>query len=406
MEYELVEFKYEDIAFEVVVTPLDETVWLSISDMAILFGRDRSTIGKHVKSILAEKSEESSVWARFARTGSDGKRYDVACYKLDVVVAVGDRIKSRNTQPFCSWCQRLFPAVCQGQVNNEPNLIRFHDGDISLDVKVAPEEDTVYLSQYQIACLFDTTQPNISMHIKSIVEEGELSLEETYQEFLLVQNEGEKQVSRMVGHYNLDMILSIGYRVKSKAAVSFRKWANSVLKEYLLKGHAIDERRTMVTPENYIGLIRRVDSMDERLARLEKDQNYFFKDQVIFEDHLFDALALIDSLIGKAVSSIVLVDPYCDVKTLNCFKGKPRGTELKIITSSKARVSKTDIAWFNREYANLTVVYDGNYHDRYLIIDGTYFYHLGASVNYLGKRFSQITLIQDEDIKGILRNRI
>ena len=404
MEIEIRTFEHGEVKLEVRVST--ETAWLSAGDMAILFGRDRSTIGKHVKNVLAEKYEKSSVWANFARTAPDGKRYDVDCYNLDVVVAVGNRIGSKITQPFLEWYKQIKPDYENGNSNLKPNDIRFNDGNVSLDVRIAPNEDTVYLTQSQMAFLFETTQPNISMHIKNIVEEGELSLEATHQEFLLVQTEGQKQVSRMVDHYNLDMILSIGYRVKSKAAISFRKWASSVLKEYLLKGYAIDERRTLVTTENYLGLIHRVDSLDERLAKLEKDQNYFFKDQIIFEDHVFDALALIDSLIGKAVSSIVLIDPYCDVSALNRLKGKPEGVELKVITSSKSKLSETDVSSFAHDYGHISVTKDDRYHDRYLIIDGEYFYHLGASVNYLGKRFSQITLTTDEDVKNVLRSRI
>lgn len=213
-------------------------------------------------------------------------------------------------------------------------------------------------------------------------------------------------MSRKVDHYNLDMILSIGYRVKSKAAISFRRWASSVLKEYLLKGYAIDERRAVITPDNFVRLINRIDSIDERLLRIEKDQNYFFKDKVIFEGCVFDAIALIDSLIGKAVSSIVLIDPYCDVNALNCLKGKPDGVELRIIASSGARLSQNDIAAFSHDYGDISLTRDDRYHDRYLIIDREYYYHLGAPVNRLGKKFSQITLIADEDVKNVLRSRI
>ena len=162
----------------------------------------------------------------------------------------------------------------------------------------------------------------------------------------------------------------------------------------------------MVTNENYVALINKVDSLDLRIKKLEKDQNYYFKDQVVFEGHVFDALSLIDDLICRARMQIALIDPYCDVKTLNCFKGKASDVVLKIITSSKAQISQADIALFNQQNGNLIVTCDDNYHDRYLIIDDAYFYHLGASINHLGKRFSQITLVEDEDIKRILKNRV
>lgn len=285
MKLELIKFEQDNLKLEVTVSPLEETVWLSLDDMAALFGRDRSVIGKHVKNALAEECEKDSVWAKFARTGSDGKTY-------------------------------------------------------------------------------------------------------------------------YVDYYNLDVIISVGYRVKSSNGIVFRKWANNVLREYLLKGYVVDANRTLITNDNYAALMNKVDSLDSRIERLEKDQNYFYKDQVIYGGRVFDALALINDLISRATMRIVLIDPYCDINTLNCFKGKADGVELEIITSSKARISQTDMALFNQQYGNLIVVHDENYHDRYIIIDDAYFYHLGASVNHLGKRFTQITLIEDDDIKNVLKSRV
>ena len=247
----------------------------------------------------------------------------------------------------------------------------------------------------------------MSLHIGNIVAEGELTLEATRKDFFLVQTEGKSRVTtRAVDHYNLDMILSIGYRVKSKAAASFRRWANSVLKEYLLRGYAIDERRALVTPENYLGLVHRVDSLDERVSKLEKDENYYFRDRVIYEGHVFEALTLIDSLVRKAVSSIVLIDPYCDIRALDCLKGKDKSVGLRIITSTKTTLSPKEVNAFNREYGNLKLAYDDRCHDRYLVVDDAYFYHLGASLNGLGKKLSQITRVEDEDVKNVLRERI
>lgn len=285
MNLELIKFEHKDLKLEVTVSPSEETVWLSLDDMALLFDRDRSVIGKHVRNALKEECEKNSVWAKFARTGSDGKNY-------------------------------------------------------------------------------------------------------------------------YVDYYNLDVVISVGYRVKSQNGIIFRKWANNILKQYLIKGYAVDAKRTLITDENYLTLINKVNSLDTRIERLEKDQNYFFKDRIVFEDHFFDAMVLINELISKAKTQIVLIDSYCDLKTLNCFKGKLTDVEFKIITSSKAKLSQIDIDLFNRDYGNIVVSYDDKYHDRYLIIDGAYFYHLGSSINYLGKRFSQITLIQDDDVKNILKSRI
>lgn len=203
------------------------------------------------------------------------------------------------------------------------------------------------------------------------------------------------------------MVISIGYRINSKKGIVFRKWATSTLKEYLMRGYLVNKERTLITSENYLNLVNKVDSLENRMDIIEEKQNHLFiEDKVIYEGTVFDAIVLINKLIEISHSSIVLIDPYIDVRTLDAFKNKERNTMLFIITSSSNRLSEKEKRAFMKQYGRLYVFLDDKYHDRYLILDNTYFYHLGTSINYLGKHFSQITLVVDEDIKDILRQRI
>ncbi len=283
-------------------------------------------------------------------------------------------------------------------------IVKFQQDDLTLDVSVSPLEETVWLSKEDMSQLFNRDRSVISRHIKNIYKEGELDEKSTCAKNAHMVKSRERLYETNL--YNLDVIISVGYRVKSNNGIIFRKWATSVLKEYLLKGYVINENRATITEENYLNLVNKVENVDSRLSQLEKDQNYFFKDQIIFENRIFDALAIINDIISKATSSIILIDPYCDINTLNALKGKEYNVNLKIITSSKAKLSKIDINAFKQEYGNIIVTTDNNYHDRYLIIDDDYFYHLGSSVNYLGRRFSQISLIKDEDIINVLKSRV
>lgn len=286
MNYELIKFKNNDVELEVSVSPEEETVWLSLDDMATLFERDRSVVGKHVKNALKEECDKRSVWAKFARTGPDGKQY-------------------------------------------------------------------------------------------------------------------------YVDFYNLDIIISVGYRVKSKNGVLFRKWANSVLKEYLLKGYALNEGRTLVTKENYLGLVCRVDSLEGRMNKIEqKEKHLFVEDQLVLDGEMFDALIVITRIIETAKESIIVIDPYVDIRTLNALKNKNKDVSLEIVTSQRANLSEVDIEIFTIKYGGFNIHVDNRFHDRYLIIDNELFYHIGGSVNYFGKRVSQITLIEDADIVETLRKRI
>ena len=274
-------------------------------------------------------------------------------------------------------------------------VIKFENDNVELEVSVSPEEETIWLNKEQMALLFDRNRSVISRHIKNIYEEGELDKESSCAKNAHEVN-GQIHYTEL---YNLDVVISVGYRVKSKNGVLFRKWALSVLKEYLLKGYVLNEGRTLVTKENYLGLVCRVDSLEGRLTKIEeKEKHLFVEDKMVLDGEMFDALIVVTRIIETAKESIVLIDPYVDIRTLNAFKNKNKDIPLKIITSHKTNLSKIDIEIFTEQFGDLFIETDDSYHDRYLIIDNELFYHIGGSVNYLGKRVSQITLIEDEFI--------
>lgn len=285
---------------------------------------------------------------------------------------------------------------------NEYEIIEFKNGNIELSVNVSPKEDTVWLTKEQIAILFDRDRSVISRHINNIYNEEELD-KSTSVHFLHISNNNPK--NRPPELYNLDVIISVGYRVKSKNGVLFRKWANNILKEYLLKGYVINENRTLITNENFINLITKVDSIDSRLKYIESNEQYY-NEKLIVDGELFDAIAYLEELVSKSKLFILLVDPYVDSKALNILKNSNDKISLKIITSSKAKLSKTDINLFAKQYnKKIDISIDDSFHDRYLFIDNKIF-HLGASINYIGKRISQINEVEDEGIKDYLRKRV
>ena len=285
---------------------------------------------------------------------------------------------------------------------NEYEIIEFKNGNIELSVNVSPKEETVWLTKEQIAILFDRDRSVISRHINNIYNEKELD-KSTSVHFLHISNNNPK--NRPPELYNLDVIISVGYRVKSKNGVLFRKWANNILKEYLLKGYVINENRTLITNENFINLITKVDSIDSRLKYIESNEQYY-NEKLIVDGELFDAIAYLEELVSKSKLFILLVDPYVDSKALNILKNSNDKISLKIITSSKSKLSKIDINLFAKQYnKKIDISIDDSFHDRYLFIDNKIF-HLGASINYIGKRISQINEVEDEGIKDYLRKRV
>ena len=282
----------------------------------------------------------------------------------------------------------------------EYEIIKFENGNIELEVNVSPEEETVWLTQEQIALLFGKSRSTITEHINNIFDEGEL------EEMTSVGN-SDRTNHRPAKLYNLDVVLAVGYRINSKNGIAFRRWANSVLKEYLLRGYALNEGRTLITKDNYLNLVNRVDSLDVRIGSIENAVKHRFVEDVIISDgEMFDALVLITKMIETAYSSIVLMDPYIDATSLSFFKNKKEGVTLVVITSSRANIGRREISSFSDRFGRIEIKIDDKCHDRYLVLDNELFYHLGCSINYIGKRLSQITLIKDEFVIDALRKRI
>jgi hypothetical protein len=284
-------------------------------------------------------------------------------------------------------------------------IVRFDSNGINLDVRVSPNEDTVWLSQAEIAILFDVDRSRVSRHISRIYTDGELDKKSTYAESAQVQVEGGRKISRNIPIYNLDVIIAVGYRINGRRGTLFRKWASSVLKEYLIKGYSINEQRVLVTDDNYVHLVHKVDSIDDRLSKIEKESSRANpSERIFFEGEFYDAVSFLEDIIRKADKSIVLVDPYCDKKALDILRSRKADVAVEIFRSPKARLSQNEIDAFNMQYGGLSCNTRDSFHDRFLILDGVLAYHIGASLNYAGKKAFEVSRINDGSVvDGIMK---
>ncbi|MCR5332424.1 MAG: virulence RhuM family protein [Bacilli bacterium] len=394
---EKVIFTDGDFQMEIDVEKGTNEPWLSLNELAYFYSKDKSDITRHLNQ---RGTKMHLAVAKNAPPRSDGKVYKTSCYNLETIIEIGYRVNSKRGQKLKAFLDNCFDSNLI-EISNE--IIIYNNGDVSIDVRISPQENTVWVSQDKIAKLYDSSKQVVSYHIKNILDDEELD-RSVVKEILTTGLDGK---TYSISYYNLDMVISIGYRINSKKGIAFRKWAASTLKEYLMKGYLVNKERTLITSENYLNLVNKVDSLENRMDIIEEKQNHLFiEDKVIYEGTVFDAIVLINKLIEISHSSIVLIDPYIDVRTLDAFKSKERNIMLFIITSSNNRLSEKEKQAFIKQYGRLNVFLDDRYHDRYLILDKTYFYHLGTSINYLGKHFSQITLVVDEDIKDVLHQRI
>jgi hypothetical protein len=248
------------------------------------------------------------------------------------------------------------------------------------------EEETVWLTQSQMVELFDSTKQNISLHIKNIFKEGELQPGPTVKEYLTVQTEGKRRVKRKVTVYNLDVIISVGYRVKSHRGTQFRIWANQVLKDYLLKGYAINQR---------IDRIERKLSDHDQKFELLINTNLPPGEGIFYDGQVFDAHHFVSGLIKSAKESIILIDNYIDESVLMLLSKRMTDVEAIVYTANVSAQLKLDIKKYNAQYPAILVKRFYQSHDRFLIVDYKTVYHIGASLKDLGKKwfaFSKIDL--------------
>lgn len=287
------------------------------------------------------------------------------------------------------------------QSDKENEIILYQpDSTLSLDVRV--ENETVWLTQAQMTELFQTTRNNITLHIRNIFKEGELEESSVCKESLLTAADGKRYKTKF---YSLDVIISVGYRVKSIRGTQFRIWANKILKDYLLRGYSVNQR--LLYMENRID--RRLLEHDKRLDDLTDKVDFFIrtslppKEGVFFNGQIFDAHEFICRLIKSANNRIVLIDNYVDESVLVQLDNRNADVSAVIYTGDISRTFRQSVNRHNRQYAPIDVRTADRIHDRFLIIDDT-LYHIGASIKDLGKKlfaFSKLEISPDYILANI-----
>jgi hypothetical protein len=187
-------------------------------------------------------------------------------------------------------------------------LVKFIDNEFELDITISPNEENIWLSKNQIAELFGRERSVISKHIKKIFEDLECDIKSNVQKMHIANSD------KLVEFYSLDVIIAVGFKTNSKRAIIFRKWATKVLRDYLIKGYVINEERSLVTNENYVRLINKVESLDERVRNIEKEYKpkEFKNSQIFYNGEFYDAYTLIQSIFEKATNEIIIIDNYTD----------------------------------------------------------------------------------------------
>ena len=270
---------------------------------------------------------------------------------------------------------------------------------MSLEVKL--ENETVWLNRQQLSILFDRDVKTIGKHINNALKEelypvvakstttgNDSTSNATVAKFAIVQKEGNREVIRQVEFYSLDVILSVGYRVKSSRGIEFRRWANQVLKDYMLKGYAINQQ--MLAMEERIG--RQLQDHTIQIHNLQEKVNFFVRTSlpphqgIFYDGQIFDAYTFINDRIREATTRIILIDNYIDDSVLTILSKRANKVTATIYTKKPSAQLQLDIQKHNAQYPPIDIVTFDRSHDRFLCIDETV-YHLGASIKDLGKKW-------------------
>jgi hypothetical protein len=276
-------------------------------------------------------------------------------------------------------------------------IILYRPNELAEHIEVRIDEDTVWLTQLQMAVLFNQTKQNISLHINNCFRENELDRNSTVKESLIVQKEGKRNVKRNIEYYNLDVIISVGYRVKSKQGTQFRMWATKKLKDYLLKGYTINNRMNRIE-DSVETLKNKVNEIDLQInTHLIPTQGIFFDGQV------FDAYGLASKIIRSAKKNIILIDNYIDETTLTHLAKKKKNVKVLLLTNNISKQLNLDIQKANKQYNGFVSKQFSKSHDRFLIIDdGKEVYHLGASLKDLGKKWFAFSKMDKSSVVNIV----
>ena len=261
---------------------------------------------------------------------------------------------------------------------------------LRLDVRI--ENETVWLTQMQLCALFGVVKSNISYHLKNIFGTKELDYGSTVQKIRTVQLEAGRRVARDIEYFNLDVIISLGYRINSRLGIQFRQWATKVIKEYLLRGYAVNDR---------------IERLERRVAKHDEQIGYFIKaslppmEGVLFEGQICDGYNVAMKIIKSAKKDIVLIDNYVDETVLAMMSERKPGVSALILTRKISATLKHAIECNNAQYAPIEVDQNSGSHDRFIIIDESIVYHIGASLKDLGKKLFAFSKL-DIDAKYFL----
>ena len=387
-EFEIIKFKEKDKEIDIKVDTNTRTAWFTSADLQQLFGREKGTISKDLNETLKsvnEKEAKVSKLETFRIIEGQKVSRKVTHYELKVVLKIADKINQKLGEKLAAFMTNYFDELDQYIVTDDETII-YDNGILKIPVSVSTSEQTVYLTSDYISRLYGTTIRNINMHIKNIIHEGELDINSVRKYYFHTAHDGKKYI---VNKYNLDMILAIGYRARTKNAIQFRLWASEILKTHMIKGYSINTDRCIECKDAMISLTNTVSTLRNDVSSLFNNR---YKELAYEPGDQLQGFIEVKRYLESAEKEILIIDNYFGHE----FDEVLQNLHVKKTIITNPCNSKIDSC------ENYEVIKTDYFHDRFVFVDDIC-YHFGTSPKDLGIHYSIAIRMQDFTKEDALR---
>ena len=382
-----------DFSMEVGVSEEERTIYMSQKEMVKIFEISQGTISKFIKEIHQSQMGQYSSDMQIVNMIFQNR---TSFYSLETIKEIGQKYNPDRLEKLENWLYDLFPENDIDIIDGDYEIVRYNQDNLNIPVRIDKTTNSLWMTQNEIADLFETTRQDISHHIQNLFEDKEIETEGMRKYYLHMLSNGRRYETTI---YSIDVILIIGYRVRTRNAINFRRWANEALKNYLsLNYYAATGKNVNHLEEANIRLANRIESHEERIDKIEQEIDSLKPKYTIFyRNESFNAYMFLSMIMANADKEIFIIDPYADKFILSVMSAVKDNIKIFIVLDKLDSIDETQKEIFHRSHpnTNITLIKSVNEHDRYIFIDSKYGYDLGQSFNTLGYYNTVINKIDD-----------
>ena len=384
-----------DFSMNINVSLEEHNVYLNQKEIIELLDISQPTASRLLSQI--RKNQMGQVATYIQKMNITGDKYSYY-YSLEIIKEIGRKYNPERIEKLENWLYDILPLDDHEIIDNNYEIVRYNQDNISVPVRLDKETNTVWLTQKQIAEIFETTKQNISLHIINIFEDEELDKNSVVKDYLTTAEDGK---TYKITIYNIDLILAVGYRVRTSRTIQFRRWVSKIVEKHLLSNSS---SRNLVNLNGYF--MKKFDLIDVKFENIKTEIGELKPKNIIFyKEQAFDAYIFLSVFIATAKSEVFIIDPYADRFTMSLLKIVKDNINIVIVLSKYGQIDEEQIDLFKRINPNTSIklIRNDDEHDRHIFVDRKYGYILGSSINSFS--YHDFSVIKVDDVNYI-KNKI